>query len=300
MAAASPPWPAIAAGISAATGKRFGAAAIRSEGGGSINRAFTVDGEGRRYFVKLNDAQRLVMFEAEADGLAGLAAAHSVRVPVPVCCGSDARHAWLVLEHLPLGGPRSALSRLGERLADLHRHSSGDGRFGWQRDNTIGATSQPNAWSSDWVAFLRDRRLGFQLSLACRHGFASELERRGGRLLACLDGFFTDYRPQPSLLHGDLWAGNAGVMPDGEPVIFDPAAYYGDREADVAMTELFGGFPPGFRDAYHASWPLDPGYAVRKRLYNLYHLLNHLNLFGGSYLSAAVDAIDGLLAEARG
>jgi fructosamine-3-kinase len=300
VAAASPPWPAIAADISAATGKRFAPNALRSEGGGSINRAFTVDGEGRRYFVKLNDAQRRAMLEAEADGLAGLAAARSVRVPSPVCCGSDAQHAWLVLEHLSLGGPRSALSRLGERLADLHRHGSGDGRFGWRRDNTIGATPQPNAWHADWVAFLRDRRLGFQLSLACRSGFAGALEGRGRRLLACLAAFFTGYRPQPSLLHGDLWAGNAGVMTDGEPVIFDPAAHYGDREADIAMTELFGGFPPAFRDAYDASWPLDPGYAVRKRLYNLYHLLNQQNLFGDSYLSAAVDAIDGLLAEAHG
>lgn len=300
MPAASPPWLAIAADISAATGERFGPATLRSESGGSINRAFTMEGGGRRYFVKLNDAQRRAMFEAEAEGLEVLAAARSVRVPVPVCCGSDAQHAWQVLEHLDLGGPRSALARLGERLADLHRHGSGDGRFGWRRDNTIGATAQPNAWSLDWVAFLRERRLGFQLALACRGGFGNEIEGRGGHLLACLEGFFPGYRPLPSLLHGDLWAGNAGAMPDGEPVVFDPAAYYGDREADLAMTELFGGFPPAFQDAYRASWPLDPGYAVRKRLYSLYHLLNHLNLFGRGYLQASIDTIDGLLAEVRG
>jgi protein-ribulosamine 3-kinase len=157
-------------------------------------------------------------------------------------------------------------------LAKVHRTAAP--RFGWQRDNYIGSTPQRNGWCEDWREFWIERRVGPQLELARRNGF-----RVAEPPLGSLDG----HRPQPSLLHGDLWSGNAGFTAEG-PVIFDPAVYYGDREADLAMTELFGGFPGTFYEAYHAAWPLEPGYEQRKHLYNLYHLLNHLNLFGGSYL----------------
>ena len=134
-------------------------------------------------------------------------------------------------------------------------------------------------------------RNSIQLDLAARHGCSGHLLSRGERLLADLDVFFDDYSPEASLLHGDLWSGNYAYTSEGEPAIFDPAVYYGDREADIAMTELFGGFGAAFHAAYENAWPLDPGYRTRKTLYNLYHILNHLNLFGRSYLGRSVSLL---------
>jgi protein-ribulosamine 3-kinase len=291
-------WQAIAADLSRATGSPLPAARAESTGGGSINRAFRLEGGGRRFFVKLNSARRLGMFDAELAGLMELKATKAVRVPAPICCGSNALHSWIVLEHLELGDDSGGLANLGARLALLHRRTAAN--FGWNRDNTIGSTPQHNQWSSEWIAFLREHRIGFQLRLAQHNAYRGRLQSSGEKLLAGLDAFFTGYRPEASLLHGDLWGGNAAVLADGEPAIFDPAVYYGDREADLAMTELFGGFPQAFYRGYDDAWPLDPGYRVRKQLYNLYHLLNHLNLFGRSYLAPAQAAIDGLLGEIRG
>ncbi len=238
------------------------------------------------------------MFDAEAAGLTQLAATKCIRVPQPVCTSSTSDFAWLVLGFVPFstGGLDSATaSRLGTQLAALHRCSHNS--FGWIRDNTIGSTAQINTYESDWIVFWREHRLRFQLELVGHSAETESLQRSAGRLLDRLPSFFANYRPAPSLLHGDLWGGNAAVMADGEPVLFDPAVYYGDREADLAMTELFGGFPPAFYAAYQDAWPLDRGYAKRRDLYNLYHVLNHLNLFGGSYLQQAERMIDGLLSR---
>ena len=205
-----------------------------------------------------------------------------------------------MLDYLALsagGLDKASGARLGEQLASMHR-TLGAG-FGWMRDNTIGSTPQINTQESDWIVFWRDHRLGFQLTLAAHDGHTGELQRQGERLLQRLPSFFSDYRPLPSLLHGDLWGGNAAATAAGEPVIFDPAVYYGDREADIAMTELFGNFPPAFYAAYRATWPLDTGYAQRRDLYNLYHVLNHLNLFGAGYLRQAQSMIAKLLALVR-
>ncbi len=292
-------WDAIAARIAEATGRPFRPESAEHVGGGCINSAARLRGAGGDWFVKLNDAERLDMFEAEAEGLAEIARTRTVRVPEPICWGVAEGQAFLVLEHLPLGGGGArAEARLGERLAAMHAVTAGEG-YGWRRDNTIGSTPQPNAWMEDWVAFWRERRLGFQLELAERGGHGGAWLERGRRLLEALPAFFAGYHPAPSLLHGDLWGGNWSALPDGEPVIYDPAVYYGDREADLAMTELFGGFGACFHEAYRAAWPLDPGYRVRKTLYNLYHVLNHLNLFGGGYRGQAERMIDRLLAEAR-
>jgi len=186
---------------------------------------------------------------------------------------------------------------LGERLAELH--SVQQPFFGWHRDNTIGSTVQKNRRSEDWPSFWNQQRLGFQLQLALQHGYGGRLQQSGQDLQENVASFFTDYQPQPSLLHGDLWAGNAAVDKAGMPIVFDPACYYGDREADIAMTELFGGFSAGFYSAYNASLKLDAGYRVRRDFYNLYHILNHLNLFGGGYLNQAQGLIDRLLAESK-
>jgi fructosamine-3-kinase len=288
---------AIARAISQATGESFKPQSRQDVSGGCINNTEILDGGGRRYFVKSNDAARLAMFEAEAAGLAEIAKSNSVRVPRPICTGRHGGQAYLVLEYLEFGGGGDkADALLGRQLAAMHRATHA--RFGWQRDNTIGSTPQINSEETDWPTFYREHRLRYQLKLAAENGYRGSLQAQGGQLLERLAVFFSAYTPPPSLLHGDLWGGNHAALADGTPVIFDPAVYYGDREADLAMTELLGGFGSGFYSAYHAAWPLDPGYRVRKDLYNLYHVLNHLNLFGGGYRGQAEQLIDRLLAEA--
>ncbi len=243
-------------------------------------------------FLKIADEpQRLVM---EADGLQALAGCGAVRVPQVLATGEAGGTGFLLMEWLELGRKTPpAAARLGEALAQQHQRLGE--RFGWYRNNFIGATPQFNASAEDWVQFFRDHRLGFQLRLAAENGYRGDLQERGALLLQKLPVFFGSYRPQPSLLHGDLWRGNWGVLQSGEPVIFDPAVHYGDREADLAMTELFGGFPQEFYSAYTATWPLDSGYQKRRDLYNLYHLLNHLNLFGTGYLAQATAMLTRLL-----
>ena len=278
--------------ISAATGKAFAVRSTRALGGGSINRAWLLQGDEQAYFVKTH-AHGGALFEAEAAALDALANAGAVRVPRPLAQGTIGEQAFLVLEYLPLQARGDAV-RLGRGLAALHRASAA--RFGWPQDNFIGRTPQPNAWMADWTAFWRDRRLGHQIELARARG-ERRLVAAGEKLIDRLPALLAAYTPLPSLLHGDLWSGNYGYAESGEPVIFDPAAYYGDREADLAMTELFGGFPADFYAAYREAWPLDPGYRMRKTLYNLYHVLNHDHLFGGGYGAQAQAMMDKLLAE---
>lgn len=287
-------WAEIAGHIGQAGGSPFRLARHEAAGGGCINEAHVLYGVGgERFFLKLNEAGKATMFTAEAEGLQEILASHSLRVPRPVCSGTAGGQAYLVLEYLDLSSRGSAVV-LAHRLAAMHRATQT--QFGWRIDNTIGDTPQPNALSPDWIEFWRDRRLHHQLRLAAKNGAGHRLIDQGERLMMDLAAFFTDYRPRPSLLHGDLWGGNYGFA-GGEPVVFDPAVYYGDREADLAMTELFGGFGPDFYAAYREVWPLDPGYAVRKTLYNLYHVLNHFNMFGGGYAGQAEAMIERLLAE---
>lgn len=293
-------WQDIEQAISEVTGAKFVLDRQGSIGGGCINTAMKISGAGRDFFIKLNDSHLLDMFEAEADGLREMAAAEAVRVPQPVCTGISGGQAFIVMEYLAMGGHgnASSMARFGEQLAQMHRHSAG--QFGWHRDNTIGSTPQQNTWMSDWLAFWRERRIGFQLQLAARHGLAGRVVQKGERLQGTLAAFFDNHQPAASILHGDLWSGNYGIGQDSEPVIFDPAVYFGDREADLAMTELFGGFGREFYAGYNSAWPLDVGYSQRKTLYNLYHILNHFNLFGGGYAAQAEAMIDRLLSEVRG
>jgi len=290
-------WSEIERAIGAAAGASFAIESRAGAGGGCINECHVVRGRGQAYFVKLNAPARQEMFAAEAAGLEEIGGTRAIRVPLPVCHGANREASWIVLEHLQLEpATGEAWCALGTRLARLHRVTAAT--HGWKRDNTIGATPQVNTPDADWIAFWRERRLGFQLALARSNGHGGRLSERGARLMENLPAFFGGYRPAPSLLHGDLWSGNAAMTAGGEPVIYDPAVYYGDRETDLAMTELFGGFPRQFHDAYRAEFPLDPGYESRKALYNLYHVLNHLNLFGGGYGAQAERMIDGLLARA--
>ena len=286
----------IAAAISRSSGAPFAIQNAQAVHGGDISQAFKLSDDSRSFFVKTQHAIRLGWFEAEAAGLTELAHANAVRAPHVVCHGVADGQAYLVLEYLLLK-PHGDAAQLGRLLAQQHRVSAA--QFGGPRDNWIGATPQPNPWQASWIDFWRDQRLGFQLRLAAEHGYGGALQADGEALLMQLDDFFDGYGPAPSLLHGDLWGGNHGYLSDGSPVIFDPAMYFGDRECDLAMTELFGGFAPEFYAAYREAWPLDAGYAVRKTLYNLYHVLNHANLFGGSYVAQATRMIAQLLAQIR-
>jgi len=285
---------AINQAISNATGIAFSSLSQRSVSGGCINQSYLLADAQRSFFVKLNDAQRLAIFEAEAAGLQQILASQTVRAPRPLCHGVADGQAYLVMEYLDLRAHGDAAA-LGQQLAQMHRPQQA--YFGGPRDNTLGSTPQPNTHTATWITFLREQRIGYQLHLAAQNGYGGQLQTQGEKLLVGLDAFFTDYHPQASLLHGDLWGGNHAYLPDGTPVIFDPAVYYGDRETDLAMTELFGGFAPAFYAAYREAWPLDPGYAMRKTLYNLYHILNHANLFGGGYVAQALQMVAQLNAE---
>lgn len=286
-------WSAVEKAISEATGECFQIDQRVSLGGGCISSAYRLSGRGKSYFIKINAAHLRSMFDAEFAGLQELHAAQAIRVPAPITVGESSGQAWLVLEHLELGhGCDSSLA--GEQLALMHRHQAQ--QFGWSIDNSIGSTPQINLQQPQWVEFWSEQRLGYQLQLALRNGLDERLQQQGRKLLGSFH-LLMDHDPVPSLLHGDLWGGNIGYLRDGTPVIYDPAVYYGDREADIAMTELFGDFGADFYAAYNAVWPLDLGYKVRKTHYNLYHILNHANMFGGGYAGQALSMIDRLLAE---
>lgn len=238
------------------------------------------------------------MFQAEAEGLAELSRAQAVRVPRVLAVSEHEGTAFLVLEWIDLRGTSAGSeAKLGEQLARQHRVTRDE--FGWHRDNTIGSTPQTNRLTKDWVDFYRECRLQPQLALAKRNGAGADLIDGGHRLCEQLDRFFPGYAPTPSLLHGDLWGGNWGADASGQPVLFDPAVYFGDRETDLAMTRLFGGFGAQFHAAYQAAWPVDPGANTRITLYNLYHVLNHFNLFGGGYSRQALGMVQRLLAELK-
>ena len=289
-----PLWTDLSQAISDATGKPFQARRHHTVGGGCINNAYVLEDGKQRYFVKTNTPDKVGMFVAEAAGLQAILATRTLCAPKPICHGVADGIAYLVLECIEIvnGSGRSA-ALLGKQLAAMHRVTVS--RYGWDIDNTIGATPQINTWRDDWIQFYGEHRLRFQLDLAERNGHP--MQAKGEKLIGHLPDFFISYQPQPALLHGDLWGGNWGEDPQDNPVVFDPALYYGDRETDIAMTELFGGFPASFYAAYADAYPLDAGYATRKDLYNLYHMLNHFNLFGGGYGGQAARLIEKLLAE---
>lgn len=286
-------WEQIATQITQVTGENFSIKNRRSIGGGCINQGDHLIGQNHQYFVKTNRAVDLEMFIAEAKGLQAMAQTKTIKVPQPICWGTVENTAYLVLEWLDLGGRgnESAWEKMGAQLAHLHRYSESQ-QFGWEINNTIGSTPQINHWCENWIDFWVEHRINYQLKLGKKRGGNFP---QGEHLLTKIPELLADHFPQPSLVHGDLWGGNASITSEGEPVIFDPATYWGDREVDLAMTELFGGFSPAFYRGYEQVFPLEKGYQRRKILYNLYHILNHFNLFGGSYQSQANQMISQLL-----
>jgi fructosamine-3-kinase len=280
--------------------------------GGSIHSAWRLElAGGELLFAKTSPAAALAGLESEADGLAALTLAaepSGLQLPSPRAMGRVSDQAVLVLDWLELGGGASSQGwqRLGQGLARLHRSSLErpcgegdriDGHFGWPRDNVIGSTPQANGWLADWPAFFRQRRLAPQLRLLERRG----VQLRGSEeLLERLEDWLAGHRPPPVLVHGDLWSGNAALTAAGSGALFDPSVHRADREVDLAMAQLFGGFPAGFFAGYEQEWPLPPGQRARVRLYNLYHLLNHANLFGGSYIAQSQASLEALLADPPG
>lgn len=274
--------------VEQATGRRI--TDQRAASGGCINEAylFTLD-DGRRVFAKTHaQASRYPgMFESEAAGLAALAEAESsLHVPRPI----DAGPTHLIMEAIEESGGGGLAEKLGRGLAELHRNTPSD-RFGFDVDNYLGSTPQTNGWHDDWVTFWAERRLKPMLDHVRGNG---ELDKLGAKLLDRIDDVLAEPGEPAVLLHGDLWSGNATTNGDGRAVIFDPATYYGHREAEFGMTRLFG-FGAGFEAAYEEVYPLADGADRRIKVYTLHHLLNHLYLFGGGYLGSCVSTLRGVL-----
>lgn len=285
-------WDVITADITEHTGQLFEFDSARPIGGGCINDAFRVEAkDSRRFFVKTNTLESLEQFRLEMNSLRILREAQSIFLPKPIKTGTSENFAYLILEYIELGGVEKP-ALMGQQLARLHLNNGE--HYGWHEDNFIGLAPQKNTPNYDWIDFYRSERLEYQLRLNHEKG---NRYTNGSILLEKLEAFFAGYTPVPSLLHGDLWAGNAAYTRNGYPVLFDPASYYGDRETDIAMAELFGGFPTEFFEAYQAIWPLNANYPQRKPLYQLYHVLNHAYLFGGSYYTQADRLINELCAS---
>ena len=285
-------WTEIDAQISQATGEKFQTQQRKSVSGGCINQGYSLTDGNKTYFVKLNQASQVAMFEAEALGVQQMYDTATIRVPKPICYGVAENSCYIVLEWLEMGrGDSKSSEEMGRKLAQMHQKSFSE-KFGWDMNNTIGSTPQINTWADDWVEFFSKHRLGYQFELGKRRGGSFP---QADELLNAIPELLAGHEVQPSLVHGDLWGGNAGFTVEGEPIIFDPATYYGDREVDIAMTEVFGGFPGAFYQGYDEVFPLDDGYEKRKTLYNLYHILNHFNLFGGGYGSQANGMISRVL-----
>jgi protein-ribulosamine 3-kinase len=266
----------------------------RPQSGGSISQAFVCEMEnGQRVFVKIQPGDFLEAFAAEAAGLSAIANVKAITVP-RVYGIAKQREAFsvIVMEAIECTSPNDDFFKLfGRQLAEFHRQSQYI-KCGWETDNFIGSTKQPNSWNADWIEFFRENRLGYQLRQLRHRGLGSQLLRdKIVNLQVKLDVFLAGSAESPVLLHGDLWSGNFLCNKQRSPVLVDPAVYYGHREAEFGMLLLFGNCPESFYESYQSVWPLAEGWRRRAEVYRLYHLLNHLNLFGGSYLSDCMNSL---------
>lgn len=285
----------IESAITEATGEIAHFSDSRSAYGGSINDSRIVFlGDGRKYFIKTHAAAAKYpgMFVREFEALTLLATPHVIRIPRPVTCGDD----FIVMQAFNEGSRRINWSELmGRQLAQLHQATQAD-RYGFEHDNYIGTSVQVNTWTNKWLDFWREHRLGNQLKLfSGKTSKDDSLLKLGDRLMEKLDELLGDIDEAAVLLHGDLWSGNAAADEKGEPIIYDPASYYGHREAEIGMMRMFGGFGPQCEAAYEEVWPLEDAAEQRISLYRLYHELNHLNLFGSSYYQSCITTMENLL-----
>ena len=266
--------------------------AINSVSGGCISNACRLDTKtGLNYFLKYNDHTSNDMFLKEANGLKELAKTGTIRVPQVIL----AERTYILLEYVESNRPtKNFFEEFGRKFAEMHKYNSGT--FGFFEDNYIGSTDQKNIASeiekTNWIEFYWNKRILFQYKLAEKNGYAaSELKLGIKELEAKISEILFGSEEAPSLLHGDLWGGNYMSDENGNACLIDPAVYYGHREADLAMTKLFGGFDRKFYSSYNEAFPLKDGSQYRENIYKLYHVLNHLNLFGRGYYSQAVSLI---------
>ncbi len=267
--------------------------------GGDSHTSYQLHTQDKNYFLKCSAVQNAPMLQTEQHSLTALLQSNTLTCPTPYASGIFEESAWLLMEFIQLSQEGDDAQR-GRDLGFMHQQINHKSLpFGWFEDNFIGQTVQRNTWSSDWIHFYGQHRLLPQLELSQLKGAPNTLYQSGCQLIEALPFWFQDYQPEASLLHGDLWAGNSAFTPQGEPVFFDPACYYGDRETDLAMTELFNGFGSEFYTGYNEMFPVDHGYPQRKPLYQLYHLLNHFNLFGGHYLKQSETYIKQLLEQTK-
>ena len=264
--------------------------------GGDANESYKLFlSNGETLFLKANSVERADFFRAEAEGIAAIRSTGAVAVPLIYEFGIDDGYSFLLMEYIDSARPAGGFwEKLGAGLAGMHKADTSafvrSGRYGLDKDNYIGAGYQKNTAKDSFIEFFADCRLRPQFELAERY-FDDDMAKKINRLLDGLDRYLIEPE-SPALLHGDLWSGNFISDERGLPMLIDPAVYVGCNEADIAMTELFGGFDKRFYDSYYALMGMVPGYDDRRDLYNLYHLLNHLNLFGSSYLYAAARIID--------
>lgn len=276
-------------------GKATQITGISPIGGGCINSANRYDTDSASFFVKTNRRIGPSMFEGEALGLGAMYDTNSIRVPRPFKVGSlPLGGSYIIMEYIKFGSSRGDQSVLGKKLAEMHKAGKSTKGFGFDVDNTIGSTPQINTWKSDWVEFYAEHRLGYQLQLAREQYGDSTIYEKGQRLIKNMGPLFENVIIEPCLLHGDLWSGNVSSDTDGEPVILDPACYYGHNEAEFGMSWC-AGFGGSFYSSYFEVMPKQPGFEKRRDLYMLYHYLNHYNLFGSGYRSSAMSIVDDYL-----
>ena len=272
------------------TGQRHNVMAVKQAHGGCISEAWQIKCLNEDFFLKVTSLNQKGLFHSEATGLKELAKSNSLKVPQVLGLYEDDSQCFLLLEYFQLESHNSeSYKKLGSGLAELHKLTSE--KFGFSESNYIGSSPQINNRTTNWVDFYNNCRLMPQAYMSGN----DEIETLAEKLAEKTPELFKDYTPQPSLLHGDLWSGNSAKTGSGAPIIYDPATYYGDRETDIAFTEFFGGFTKEFYEAYQEAWPLHEGYQTRKYLYQLYHSLNHLNLFGNTYLPRSLEIMNYLL-----
>jgi fructosamine-3-kinase len=255
--------------------------------GSELNRIYQLQGHTKDYFIKINQRSYLEHFAAEVLSLQTLRQHRGLNVPKVICCSQSLDTAFLVLEYLDLIEPTQlSWQHLAKQIALMHQQHE-QAMYGFDWDNYLGHTLQPNKWQGNWSSFFSEQRIGWQLQLLVEQGFGfGKLDTIVEKVRQRLQG----YQPTPSLLHGDLWRGNVGFSANAA-WLFDPACYYGDRETDIAYSQLFGRLPEPFYAYYQELLPLDTDFEQRKELYNLYHILNHANLFRGAYLVQAQQLI---------
>ncbi|GAC14157.1 fructosamine kinase family protein [Aliiglaciecola lipolytica] len=283
-------WHSISDQISQQINQEFICDDIREITTGDSHSAYRITDGHKRFFVKLNNDDKLANFNAEAEGLMHLAQVNIFKIPKVICCGVQENKSYLVLEYLRLTpGDESTWFDFGKKLATMHKDHT-QNMYGWQEDNFIGLTPQYNKWSKKWSQFFAEQRIGFMLQLLADQGNKlADIDK----VVMTVEKLLHGYSPTPSMLHGDLWIGNTGFH-QGSAAIFDPAFYYGDRETDIAMTELFNKFPGTFYQGYDSIWPLDEHFSYRKTVYQLYHILNHALLFKGNYLQTAKSILNNM------